>query len=97
MGLKDFFRKRKVRKREISADEQYLDALEIIKESADVYLELLAIAKQNKDSEATTRLTAKLNSEFQFFIKNWDGEIKVIHTVISNCSVNPDVKRLKLD
>ena len=97
MGLKGFFRRRKARKQEVHADEQYLDALEIIKESMEVYLELLARAKQSGDTEAAARLQAKLNSNFEYYNKSWNGELKITHTIISTCDLGPNEKMLKLE
>jgi len=97
MGLRDYFRKRKTRKKEVHADEQYLDALEIIKESMEVYLELLARAKQSGDTEEAERLTAKLNSNFEYYNKSWNGELKITHTIVSNCTLGPNNKMLKLE
>ena len=97
MGLKAFFRKRKARKKEIHADDQYLDALEIIKESMEVYLELLAKAKQNGDEAEAERLAAKLNSNFEYYNKSWNGDIKIIHTIVSNCNLGPNNQTLKIE
>ena len=92
-----FFRRRKLRKKEAAADSQYLDALEIIKESAEIYLDLLARAREDYDQDASNRLSSKLNSNFEYFVKNWDGDIKIIHTIVSNCYVDASMKRLKLE
>lgn len=92
-----FFRKRKARKQEVNADQQYLDAIEIIKESMEIYLDLLARARQAGDIEACARLEAKLNSNFEHFNRAWDGEIKITHTVVATCSVAPNTQRLKLE
>lgn len=97
MGLRNYFRKRKARKKEVHADEQYLDALEIIKESMEVYLELLAKAKQGGDKEEEARLEAKLNSNFEYYNKSWNGELKITHTIVSKCSLGPNEKMLKLE
>jgi len=97
MGLRNYFRKRKSRKREVHADEQYLDALEIIKESMEVYLELLARAKQNGDTQEAARLEAKLNSNFEYYNKSWNGELKITHTIASKCILGPNDKMLKLE
>jgi len=105
MGLGDYFRKRKSRKKEMHADEQYLDALEIIKESMQTYLELLARAKQDEgmleighepDDDAA-RLQAKLNSNFEYHNRSWNGELKITHTIISNCELGPNEKILKIE
>jgi hypothetical protein len=97
MWFKNFFRKRKTRKREIHADEQYLDALEIIKESMEAYLELLAKAKQNGDVKEAERLEAKLNSNFEYYNRSWNGSLKITHTIVSNCTLGPNNQTLKLD
>ena len=96
MGLRAFFSKRRARKKEIHADEQYLDALEIIKESAEIYLKLLAQARQENDKISTERLEKKLNTSFEYFVKNWDGNIKIVHSITSDCYVAPNTKRLEL-
>ncbi len=92
-----FFRKRKARKQEVHADQQYLDAIEIIKESMEVYLDLLARSRQADDPDASARLEAKLNSNFEYFNRAWDGEVKITHTVVATCSVAPGTARLKLE
>lgn len=97
MGLKNYFRKRKARKQEAHADEQYLDALEIVKESMEVYLELLARAKQNGHDKEASRLDAKLNSNFEYYNKSWNGEIKIIHTIVSKCDLGPNNEMLKVE
>lgn len=96
MGLRAFFQKRKARKKEMHADDQYLDALEIIKESMEAYLELLAIAKQEGHDTVAARLEAKLNSNFEYFNKSWNGELKITHTIVSTCNLGPDNKMLKI-
>lgn len=90
------FHKRKSRKQEINADEQYLDAIEIIKESMDIYLELLAQARQNSDEESCKRLEEKLNSEFNYQHKSWNGTVSIVHTVEAFCTVELDKKCLRL-
>lgn len=97
MGLKAYFQKRKARKKEVHADEQYLDALEIIKESMEAYLELLAKAKQEGYNGEAARLQAKLNSNFEYYNKSWNGDIKIIHTIVSNCNLGPNDKMLKIE
>lgn len=97
MGLRAFFRKRKTRKKEMHADEQYLDALEIIKESMEAYLELLARAKQNNDTVEAARLEAKLNSHFEYYNKSWNGSVKIIHTIESNCILGPNEQMLVVE
>lgn len=97
MALKDYFRKRKAKKRELHADEQYLDALEIIKESMEVYLELLARSKQSGDANEAARLQAKLNSNFEYYNKSWNGELKITHTIVSKCDLGPNEQMLKLE
>lgn len=86
-----------MKKQEMHADQQYLDALAIIQESTDVYLDLLTYAKQNDNEDMIERLEAKLNSDFEYSIKNWDGEIKITHTINSTCSLIPGKKRLKIE
>lgn len=93
----NFFGRRKMRKQEIHADEQYLDALEIIKESMEIYLDLISRARQDDDEETCARLDSKLNSNFEYFNKSWNGEIRIVHTVVANCVVTPEIKRLKLE
>lgn len=97
MWLSTFLRKRKARKKEVHADEQYLDALEIIKESMEIYLELLAKAKQNDDTAEAERLRAKLNSNFEYYSHSWNGSIKITHTIVSNCVLGPNNQMLKLE
>ena len=97
MGLKAYFQRRKARKKEVHADEQYLDALEIIKESMEAYLELLAKAKQEGYKDEAARLEAKLNSNFEYYNKSWNGDIKIIHTIVSNCTLGPNDKMLKIE
>jgi len=97
MGLKTYFQKRKARKKEKHADEQYLDALEIIKESMESYLELLAKAKQEQHNEEAARLEAKLNSNFEYYNKSWNGDIKIVHTIVSNCNLGPNNQMLKIE
>lgn len=98
MGLfGNFFSGRRMKKQEMHADQQYLDALEIIKESMDVYLDLLTYAKQNDNDDMIERLEAKLNSDFECSVKNWDGEIKIIHTINSTCTLAAGQKRLKIE
>ena len=97
MGLKAYFQKRKARKKEKHADAEYLDALEIIKESMEVYLELLAKAKQEGHSDEAARLEAKLNSNFEYYNKSWNGDIKIVHTIVSNCNLGPIDKMLKIE
>lgn len=97
MGFGSFFRRRKIRKQEVYSDEQYLDALEIIKESAETYLELLSRAKQNGDAETAARLEAKLNSSFEYINKSWNGEVKIVHTIVSKCELGPNNKILKVE
>lgn len=97
MGLKAYFQKRKARKKEMHADEQYLDALEIIKESMEAYLELLAKAKQEGYEGEAARLEAKLNSNFEYFNKSWNGELKITHTIVSTCDLGPNGKMLKIE
>lgn len=96
MGLKAYFQKRKARKKEAHADEQYLDALEIIKESMEAYLELLAKAKQKGHKDVAARLEAKLNSNFEYYNKSWNGDIKIVHTIVSNCNLGPNEQTLKI-
>lgn len=97
MGLKAFFQKRKARKKEMHADEQYLDALEIVKESMEAYLELLAKAKQEGYEKEIARLEAKLNSNFEYHNKTWNGEIKITHTIVSKCDLGPNNEMLKIE
>lgn len=97
MGLRAYFQKRKARKKEIHADEQYLDALEMIKESMEAYLELLAKAKQEGHDKEAARLEAKLNSNFEYFNRSWNGELKITHTIVSTCNLGPNNKMLKLE
>jgi hypothetical protein len=92
----NLFRKRKARKQEKHADEQFLDAIEIIKESAQLYLELLAQARQDGNNESAERLNTKLNSTFDYFIKNWNGEVRVVNTITSECYVAINEKKLKI-
>lgn len=98
MGLKAYFQKRKARKKESHADEQYLDALEIIKESMEAYLELLAKAKQAGPGYAkeAERLQAKLNSTFEYYNRSWNGDLKIVHTIVSNCNLGPNNEMLKI-
>jgi hypothetical protein len=93
----DFFKKRKMRKQEVYADQQYLDAVSILQESMETYLELLARARSIGDLDCAERLESKLNSVFQYFVQNWDGDINITHTISSNCYVKQDQKRLKLE
>lgn len=97
MGLRAYFQKRKARKKEMHADEQYLDALEIIKESMEAYLELLAKAKQAGHDKESARLEAKLNSNFEYFNKSWNGDLKITHTIVSTCNLGPNNKMLKIE
>jgi hypothetical protein len=85
-----------MKKQEMHADQQYLDALEIIKESMGVYLDLLTYAKQNENDDMIYRLDAKLNSNFDYYVKNWDGDIRINHTIYSTCTLAPGQKRLKI-
>lgn len=97
MGLRTFFRKHKARKKEMHADQQYLDALEIIKESMEAYLELLAKAIQNDDAIEADRLHAKLNSHFEYYNRSWNGDVKIVHTIVSNCILGPNKKVLMVE
>lgn len=92
----NFFNKRKLKKREQHADQQYLDALEIIKESMDIYLDLLAHARETEDDDMTDRLENKLNTDFEYLNKSWDGEVRIVHSINSSCTVIPGAKRLKI-
>lgn len=97
MGIRAFFRRRKAHKKELHADAEYLDALEIIKESMETYLELLAKAKQSGDEADAARLEAKLNSHFEYYNKSWNGNIKIVHTIESNCILGPNQKVLAVE
>lgn len=93
----NFFSNRKLKKREQHADQQYLDALEIIKESTEIYLDLLAHARQTENDDMAERLENKLNSEFEYLNRSWDGEIRIVHTINSSCTIVPGQKRLKIE
>lgn len=98
MGLfGNFFKNRKLKKKEAYADHQYHDALEIIKESMDTYLDLWSRACEEDRMDDADRLEAKLNSDFEHFNKTWDGSVKIVHTVKSTSFVNKEKKRLRLD
>jgi len=90
------FGKRKRRKKEAYADSEYLDAIEIIKESGDTYLGLLAEAKEDGRAVDVERLEAKLNNTFESYNKGWNGSVKIVHTIVSTCVVTPNNPRLKV-
>jgi hypothetical protein len=94
--FKNFFRNRKLKNQERIADEQYLDAIEIIKETIHIYLELLAHAKENGNDEAIKRLETKLNQTFQHSETNWHGEVSIVNTIASTSKLQRLEKKLKI-
>lgn len=90
------FSNHKTRKIERKADQQYLDAIEIIKETAHIYLDLLAQANQNGNKEDADRLIKKLNTEFSQVSSGWDGEVRLFLTINATSLVGENKLRLKL-
>lgn len=94
--LTKFFYKRRLKKQERLADKQFLDAIETLRETTALYLDLLAQIRQCGDIEASERLQAKLNNQFEHTSKGWDGEISVLTSISSTCNVPNNQKRLRL-
>ena len=84
------------RKKEKKADQQYLDAIEIIKETAHIYLDLLATANQNGNKEDAERLMKKLNTDFTHTSNDWNGELTIFIDVNATSLVGENKLRLKL-
>jgi hypothetical protein len=95
--IKRIFSRKKLRKLESCADQQYLDALEIIKDTFTIYLDLMAAAAEEGRMEDVDRLEQKLNSNFEYYVKNWNGQTSITHKVSSICFVSQDHKRLKIE
>lgn len=98
MFFKNFFKSRKNKKREKYADIQLLDAIDLIKDVANTYLDLLTEARQdpNDKGEDIIRLEAKLNNNFEYLNISWDGQVKVTHSFSSTCNVIYPKKRLQI-
>lgn len=98
-----FTKKGKLKNKEAIADRQYLDALEIIKESTETWLDLLVLAKEDIKTDGKNggaaltedmdRLMAKLNNTASMTIKNWNGELKIEFVIKAEAYLNELTKK----